>query len=138
MPVAAEIVDEVLDHAQQRADFFGRAVEVVGRQQPQRHQFDVQLVTPAEELLDLVGAGDVAALDLFAEGLRPAPVAVAHHADVLRDLVRREPVQEASFVEVVRKRGDRCHNRLLSTPTVLHHPAGYPDSSQVVPVPWRP
>ena len=72
----------------QRADLLGGPAEVVGRQQPQRDELDVQLVAPAEELLDLVGAGEVAALDLLAEGLGPPPVAVAHDADVLRDLVR--------------------------------------------------
>ena len=86
----------------------------------------MQLVTPAEELLDLVGAGDIAALDLLAERLGPAPVAVAHHPDVLRDLVRRESVQEPTFVEVVGERGERLPPRLLSTPTVVRPPSRLP------------
>ena len=70
---------------QQRRQLVGRPVQVVGRQQPQRDDLDADLLAPAEQRLDVVGAGLVALRGVGADGLGPAPVAVEHHADVLGD-----------------------------------------------------
>ena len=65
-------------------------VEVVGGEQPQRDDLDADLLAPAEELLDLVGAGPPATRLGRPGGLGPPPVAVEDHADVARDLLAVE------------------------------------------------
>ncbi len=62
-----------------------RAVEVVGRQQPQGDDLDPDLVAPRQEVRDLVGTRLVTLARPGAAGLGPAAVAVEHDADVARD-----------------------------------------------------
>src|SRR5690606_25046982 len=46
--------DRVLDDGEQRLELLGGALEVVGREHPQRDDLDPQVLAPAEELADLV------------------------------------------------------------------------------------
>ena len=69
-PRRGEVGDGVLDDAAAAASSSAVGpVEVVGRQQPQRDDLDADLLAPAEELLDLVGAGLVARAGVALPGL---------------------------------------------------------------------
>ena len=56
LPLAYEIGDCVLDDAEKCGELWLRAIEIVGREQPQRDDLDTGLITPAEEVDDLGGA----------------------------------------------------------------------------------
>ena len=76
-------------------------VEVVGREQPQRDDLDADLLAPAEQRLDVGGAGAVPVGGVAADGLGPAAVAVEHHADVLGEPVGGHPAQHPGLVRRV-------------------------------------
>jgi hypothetical protein len=98
-----DVVDQPLDDREQRRQLGRRPVEVVGGQQPQRDDLDTDLVAPAEDLLDLVGAGPPAARLRSAGRLRPPAVAVEDDPDVARDLLGVQRSRDASRVEAVQQ-----------------------------------
>ena len=93
--------DRLADDVEQRRELALGAVEVVGREQPQRDDLDADLVAPAEQRLDVGGAGPVAVRGVAADGLGPAPVAVEHHADVLGQPSAGHPAQHPGLVRRV-------------------------------------
>ena len=101
--LGGEVGDDRLDDRQQRGELGGRAVEVVGRQQPQGDHLDADVLAPPEQRQDVVGAGLVALLGVGAVGPGPAPVAVEHHADVAREAAGREAGGEPSLVGAVQQ-----------------------------------
>ena len=105
--LVGERVDGVADDGEQRLELRGRAVEVVGRQQPQGDHLDAGLLAPAEQRLDVGRAGPVALRGVGADGLGPAPVAVEHHADVLGEPVLRERLHHPCLVGRVEHSPDR-------------------------------
>ena len=96
-----ERVDGLLDDAEERAQLGLGTVEVVGGEQPERHDLDADLVAPREEVGDVVGAGLVALARAGPAGTRPAPVAVEHDADVAGHRGRAELLGEAAGVRGV-------------------------------------
>ena len=101
--LGGEVGDDRLDDRQQRGQLGGRAVEVVGGQQPQGDHLDADVLAPAEQRQDVVGAGLVALLGVGAVGPGPAPVAVEHDADVAREAAGREAGGEPSLVGAVQQ-----------------------------------
>src|SRR4029077_12949191 len=87
---------------QQRLELAGRAAQVVGRQPPQGDHLDAVLLAPLEQLEDLVGTLLVPPADVrYARRPGPPAVAVAHHADVVRDRGRRQAPLEPPLIETV-------------------------------------
>ena len=76
-------LDGVDDDPEQRLELARRTVQVVGREQPQGHHLDADLLAPTEHGLDVGGAGAMTLGCVGPDGLGPPPVAVQHHADVL-------------------------------------------------------
>ncbi|EGJ75002.1 putative oxidoreductase [Streptomyces sp. Tu6071] len=99
--VGGEGPDGVLDDAEEGDEFGLGAVEVVRGEHPQRHDLDVRLGAPAEELLDLLGARAVALRRGAAGGAGPAAIAVEDEADVLGDLRVVEAPSHPPCVESV-------------------------------------
>src|SRR5690349_1016232 len=97
-----ELAHGFLDDPQQRLELAGRAAQVVGRQQPQGDHLDAVLLAPLQQLEDLVGALLVPPADVgHSRRPGPAPVAVAHHANVVRDRSRRQTPLEPPLIEPV-------------------------------------
>ena len=93
--------DGLLDDLQQGLELAGGAVEVVGREQPQRDVLDADLLAPPEHRLDVGGAGAVPVGGVGTHGARPAAVAVEHHPDVARQVLGGHPAQHPRFVRRV-------------------------------------
>lgn len=91
--VRGEAPHGVLDDVEQRTELDFRPVQVVGGEHPQGDDLDVRLGAPAQHFGDLVGPGLVALFRRASGRLRPAPVPVQDHADVLG----RRVVVEAAF-----------------------------------------
>ena len=104
--------------------------EIVGRQQVERDDPHADLVAPAEEVAHLRRTGAVTVRrGVVAELLGPAPVAVDHHRDVVRDGFPRESAAKAVDVEPVD--GPSPLVRRGHTPTVPR--PGTADRSRVPP-----
>jgi hypothetical protein len=80
-----ERLDGVDDDPEQRLELARRTVEVVGREQPQGDHLDADLLAPAEHRLDVGGSRAMTLGRVGPDCLGPPPVAVQHHADVLRE-----------------------------------------------------
>src|SRR6185437_10216828 len=95
-------VNGVLDDREKRAELLFLAAEVVGGQQPEGDDLDAGLLAPLEELEDLVGALAVPLADVGVPGgPGPAPVAVAHHADVPGYRLSRQVALQPALVQPV-------------------------------------
>ena len=71
MPGLGEVGDGRLDDLEERGELLLGAAQVVGGEQPERDVLDAGVAAPLEQLLDLVGAGLVAARRARPRG--PAP-----------------------------------------------------------------
>ena len=92
---------------QQRLELLGGAVQVVGRQHPDGDVRDAGLAAPVQQVRDVPGADDVALADVVETGrARPAPVAVDHDRDVLRD---RQALQVRAQPSLVHRIDGRAH-----------------------------
>src|SRR4051794_8105027 len=116
----SQVGDGVLDDAQQRAELLGRPAQVVARQQPERDDLDARILTPAEHVVDVVGAGPMAVAHVTGPGgPRPAPVAVEDDADVAGAGRTCERPRQSPLVDAV--------DQVAQPHTVLFpSPAGYP------------
>src|SRR5262249_38122655 len=95
-------VNGVLDDREQRAKLLLLAAEVVRGQQPEGDDLDAGLLAPLEQLEDLVGALAVPLADVgMPRGPGPAPVAVAHHADVPGHRLPRKVALQPALVQPV-------------------------------------
>ena len=100
--VGDQPADGALDNPQQRLELGGRARQVVRRQQPQGDHFNASFPAPLEQLEDLVRALLVPAGHVEQSGgPGPPAVAVAHHADVPGNRLRRQGTFEPARVEPV-------------------------------------
>ena len=108
-PAAAsrQLAHGVFDDPEERCELLLGPIQVVGRQQPQGDDVDVQFGAPAEELVDLRGALAMARRDADPECLCPATVAVEDDPDMARYAVGRQlsgdpalvgPVEEAAHI----------------------------------------
>ena len=91
-------LDGVADDVEQWIELGGGAIEVVGRQQPQGDDLDADLLTPAQERLDIGGPGQVSGCGLGADSLGPTPVAVEHDAHMFGHPIWRERARDPGFV----------------------------------------
>src|SRR6185369_1119569 len=98
-----------------------RSRQVVRRQQPERDDVDADLVAPAQELLDLVGAGLVPVGGARAGLASPPTVSVEDDADVTGDAVEWQRRGEPAFVRAVQHVG-QTH----ATPVPRLDPASVP------------
>ena len=88
----------MLDDRQQRGQLFGGAVEVVGRQQPERDHLDAGLLTPFQQWRDVVGARLVSLGGVGAVGLSPSAVAIEHDTDVARQRLLAQGRSKSTLV----------------------------------------
>jgi hypothetical protein len=100
-----ELVDDVGDDLEQRLQLVVRAAQVLGGQQPQGDHPDTCLAAPIEQVGDVRRTGPVPLGRVAEPGLAgPAPVAVEHHPDVVRDLRAQQLPGELAFVDAVDQR----------------------------------
>ena len=100
-PLVGQERDGLADDAQQLAQLAGLARQVVGRQEPQRHDRHTCIVRPLEELADLARARAVSLRGGCAQGLCPAAVTVQDDPDMGGDGGVRQLSFEATLVHVV-------------------------------------
>jgi transcription elongation factor GreA len=90
--------DGVLDDLEQGGELALLAIEVVGREQPERDVRDRQFGAPAQELVDLGRAREMTVGGLLAPNLREPAIAVENHGDVCRERVEVERGQKLALV----------------------------------------
>ena len=100
-PLVRQEGDGLADDAQQLTQLASIAREIIGGQEPQRHNRHTRVVGPLEELADLPSASAVSLRGGRAQGLRPAAVTVQDHADVGGHGGIRQLGFEATLVHVV-------------------------------------
>ena len=101
--VGREPVDQAFDGSEDARELSLRTLQVVGGEHPERHRADPELVAPLQELIDLRGAGLVAALEVASGVLRPAPIAVDDGTHVTRETGVIEATQQSALVGAVEK-----------------------------------
>ena len=96
-----EGLDGVSDDGEQGLELLGGTVQVVGREQPQRDHLDADVLAPAQQRLDVRGAGPVALRSVGSDSLGPPAVAVEHHPDVLGEPFARKAAGDSCLVRRV-------------------------------------
>jgi hypothetical protein len=104
--------DCVFDDAEKCGELWLRAIEIVGREQPQRDDLDTGLIAPAEEVDDLGGARAMTCRRRRTLRLGPAAVAIEDHAYVTWATLRGYLRHETTLVHAIENIGETHARRL--------------------------
>ena len=114
-----EVGDGRLDDLQEGGELLLGAAQVVGGEQPERDVLDAGVAAPLEQLLDLVGAGLVAARRAGPAGPRPAAVAVEHDGHVARERLLGEVLEDSALVRAVDHVAPPPRGLLVDSPVIV-------------------
>src|SRR5699024_7836626 len=101
--VGADPLDRLTDDADQVADLGCVTAQVVRRQHPDGDVWDVELVAPVQQFVDLLGAVAVAVGYLVTVRAGVPPVAVHHDTDMLRQPRVPQVAQQPALIHAIGK-----------------------------------
>ena len=81
--LSSEIFDCARDNFEKGIEFIRIAIEVIGAQQPERHDRDIGLFTPIEKFNDLLGTFAMAIFWATKVVLRPTTISIEYDTDMV-------------------------------------------------------